>query len=1408
MFPTINKRFLLKVLLVTLLVGGSVFALHAVQAGRIPDALRRQADLATADGKRDAAIGYLRQYLEFRPADADVQEQLAGLLKARIGNGPPTELLFLYEKILRADPARHAVRREAMTAALRLRRFTDAAAHADLLVKQFPTEAELWRSLAQAHAGQGKADEAVRGYEKAIELDPTDSLAYQELAQFQWKELKQVPAARATLDRLVVAAPHDPQPYLLRARFDALVQPAGSGDPIDLHKALELDPENLDALIQLAEHLQRNRDALGAHDCLSAARRLHPGDTHTVRALAWLELNRGNLGAAVSVLEDGLERSADGFDLMVPLADLLVQMGNTDRPREIVAKLNAVRGSPATVRVARMQSNYLTGRLAMRDRQWAVALKTLAELRTMAVQLPGLENQADMLMAVCQQRLGDPAKEAQLLHGILNRDPNHLAARGALAVAYLNAGRVEEAMPEYEKVTRSQYATPDSHVALLKLRANRLRSSAKATPAQWNELERSVAPIVEKMGPASTDALRLRADLASWRGDRRRAVAILQQEAARRPRDPTLWAALAVATADFGGLATGLAVLDEAQAMAGDGADLRLCRAALYARDPAHLRPLAPLAAHIDTWPDADQLRLLYGLIEVYDRLGDDTGVLATYRRLAARRPAELPLWEAYYERAVKAKDEPAARAARAAIARLEPTPGKAAAMCAAWDAVAARNASAAPAALANLVAQFGPLPERGEACVALARLKALTGDTTSPLELFERAVQLEPRRFTPTQELIEYLAATGDKPRLAALLTRLDRDHRWCGEPLQRVVWQSLTHLEPNAGKELLELASKQVEWLPGGTGWIGDGYRLCGAKAEAMACYERAVADRAATADDWLRLAVRTGELDSPAAAAKVMARAKDALGDQRTPLYLTLAAAFRESGKGPPDWTLTTAAATDRRQYAQARLALKLSQFDRTAAVGVLESFLSDNGLTPGDSAWARQNLAMLLVARGNPTDRARAKELLAGADAAGGTPDEKRATVAVLAGLSRHLDGADRTTVFRRAITLLEAVAAETKSDRDRFLLAQMHRTAGDRSAGRTILIELLKSAPTNLDYLISALDEATEPADVEFADRCATVLRRTYPDEFRAVAAVTRHDCRVGNPDRALTLISTYARAADAGPNDLQLRAARSGELLDELARRPNIRKTAVGRKMTDAAVKLYEELYPTRPEAVVAVAGLLASDGRAAEAFAEIEKHARNLPPRVKQMAGLAVMRCGGGTPDQVAAVKGWLAKAKAEEPASVAVLLDEGELCVLIRDAAGSQAAYEAAVEKDPTSVVALNNLAWTLAADPDAATRVKELLDRATREVGLTADLLDTRARMRIAAGQYDAAESDLKHALALGQTPLRLFHMALLNDLRKPRKPDAVKEWLAKAMAKGLDEPMLHPADVKKFRAMKME
>src|SRR5437763_16036689 len=142
--PTINKRFLLVLFLAAAALAGSLVGAHTRQADRIPDALRGQADRAAEQGKPDTAVHHLRQYLEFRPDDTDARERLAVLLKDR-GTADPSDLLLLYDKILRADPARAAVRRDALAASLRLGRYTDAEAHAEALLKDAPADAELWQ---------------------------------------------------------------------------------------------------------------------------------------------------------------------------------------------------------------------------------------------------------------------------------------------------------------------------------------------------------------------------------------------------------------------------------------------------------------------------------------------------------------------------------------------------------------------------------------------------------------------------------------------------------------------------------------------------------------------------------------------------------------------------------------------------------------------------------------------------------------------------------------------------------------------------------------------------------------------------------------------------------------------------------------------------------------------------------------------------------------------------------------------------------------------------------------------------------------------------------------------------------------------------------------------------------------
>ena len=96
-------------------------------------------------------------------------------------------------------------------------------------------------------------------------------------------------------------------------------------------------------------------------------------------------------------------------------------------------------------------------------------------------------------------------------------------------------------------------------------------------------------------------------------------------------------------------------------------------------------------------------------------------------------------------------------------------------------------------------------------------------------------------------------------------------------------------------------------------------------------------------------------------------------------------------------------------------------------------------------------------------------------------------------------------------------------------------------------------------------------------------------------------------------------------------------------------------------------------------------------------------------------------------------------------------------------------------------------------------------DLVARATREGGLTGELLDTRARVQITLKQFAAAERDLGEALSHEPTALRWFHVAVLRMSQSPPVPTEAAEAFAKAKRRGLDASSIHPADLAIYRGL---
>ena len=297
-----------------------------------------------------------------------------------------------------------------LAACLKMGRYSDAVTHAQALLDNFSSEAALWQQLGAAQTGLNMLADARTSYETAIKHEPESLLGYQRLAQLLWRNMSKPTDARAVLDKMVAALPQEPQAFFSRARFESYLadEPASRGQLAkidvalrDLHRVLELDPENADASVLLAEILQKGRDIPAAHAILRDAASLYPRDLRIIRGLAWLELSRGNVPASLAVLEEGLKQAPDGFDLLVPLTDLLVQQGDSARSNEILERLQARKAPPAQIK-------YLKARMAMRDRHWPQAISQLDTLRTESLRMPGLETQLNLLLAVCYEKRRTP----------------------------------------------------------------------------------------------------------------------------------------------------------------------------------------------------------------------------------------------------------------------------------------------------------------------------------------------------------------------------------------------------------------------------------------------------------------------------------------------------------------------------------------------------------------------------------------------------------------------------------------------------------------------------------------------------------------------------------------------------------------------------------------------------------------------------------------------------------------------------------------------------------------------------------------------------------------------------------------------------------------------------------------
>ncbi len=524
--------------------------LHDRQFGRTIEFLRQSAYAALdASDYRKAQMG-LNQYLAFRSSDMDARQKLSTLLSTHIRTRPALEQAFqLNEDLLRNDLPQQELRLEQSRIAVKLNRCSDARAHLQILQKLREDSSEIWYLSAHCAREARKMDEAARWYQRALSCPNPPEAAFEELAELAAANPHLMLDPENILDQMVTTCN---SAAARRLRAIQLVEKRQFAEALShVWKGLEAAPDDVPLNAILVSCLQRiNRPALPHHlspqnhgptedvELVRGIRHLqacverNPAENSFRIDLAALLWKNQQQPAAIQVLEAGISRKSRGYQLHGVLIDYLLTQEQGEKAEQLLQTL------PANA-LFRSERELLTGRCEMLRKDWKAADASLQRAVAYSESDSGLQQRAEMMLAICRSNSGDVATAVDAFRTILAAAPDSVAGRLGMASAWMKAGRKDLAIAEY----RHLLEIPGVPAFLTDLIIQR-NLELPAGLREWNE----IADLVRDENPRISDSTQrtlLQTDVLMASGRVTEAIAGLERASASSPANAPLQRALA-----------------------------------------------------------------------------------------------------------------------------------------------------------------------------------------------------------------------------------------------------------------------------------------------------------------------------------------------------------------------------------------------------------------------------------------------------------------------------------------------------------------------------------------------------------------------------------------------------------------------------------------------------------------------------------------------------------------------------------------------------------------------------------------------------------------------------------------------------------------------------------------------
>ena len=1435
----LNLRFLAVLLGSCVVLGGCVHLLHGFQVRRNAGAFLREAERALGSDDLRQAAQQFRRYLQFMPQDAQAQLDYAMVMADLVdaGRAGARGAYEALERALRSNPDRMEVRRRIVPLTIGLGRFSDAQEHlVDYLLPAEPEDPELLMMLATCQQQTGREPEAAKTLERAVALDPTDVQAHLRLALLLRERLDQPQAADEQIGAMIRANPDSCDAHVAQGNYLLTTRRPNDTERLaealqSAERALDLAPEHPGGLLLAAQCSLEQDDFETARGYAEQVVDLYPTSREAYSTLAAIELGEGDRERAIEWMRAGLEHAPNDQDLLWNLANLLLDAGQLEGAETVMGQLRAAEQPGALVR-------YLEARAAFVQGQWLTASLTFEQIRPELTEWPDVLKQLDFYLGSCYQQLGNADQQLAAYRRAVAVDPFWIPARAGVASALRATGRIDEALAQLREIMRLSDAPAAGLVDLIQLEIVRNLRRNRAE-RDWRETARLLQAAQERL-PEDPRLPILQAEVLVSEERLAEAEELLQQAQEADPEAIELRitrAALAQRQRDWERAEQLLAGIE---ADLGDSARLRLARSQLLLqRDgPEAGDGLRELLEGSDAFPPESRSRLLGGLAGAMLQVGDFEQARALCLELAELEPNDLQIRLLLFDLALRAVDDAGLDGVLAEIQAIEGRGpfwhyGRALQLvlqAGGWG--DARAAVADPtveaeadlpevdrgklrSAQRHLAEARGLRPAWSRVPLLAAEVYDALGNQDQAIDHYLQAVQLGERNPRAIRRAVQMLT---DRQRYAEadrILRRVEEQQLPFSSDLGRVAAEISLRLDDF--DRALELARAAIDsesvnfrdhiWLGQVLSILGqrEGGRSAGGVAmydEAESEFRQAIELSEDRPEPWVALIqflARTGQRDK---AEQTVAQAEEQITGEQAPLALALCYEAIADVERAEQYYRQAVEGSPEDPNALRQLAEFYLRTNRPAEAEPRLQELVGGSLAVGstDLNWARRSLAVLLGARGSYASQVEALELVdRNLAVPNPTLEDQRAKAILLAG---HPQRRQR----ERAIEMLEQILQQQRvpAPSDRFTLARLYLRQGPRgwSQASRQFRTLLSSSnnPAHVEAYVEALLARNETGEAELWLRR---LHQLAPISLSATILQARADVQRSRYDRAIEQLTDFLERFTATDEERALHAGPVATTVEQLAGQASERGAE---RLLAAAETLYELHAESGADGQMVRAAFLARHDRLDEALDLAEEAAGECRPDI--LVGTIVDLLGRGTAPEAQRQRAeQLMRAGLERhERPTGLLLALADYYAYVRRNREAKELYREVLDRRPDQVLALNNLGVLMALEGVQLDSALAMIQRAIEVAGPSPSLIDSRATIRLARGEYQEALADMTAVLA--EAPTAAAHFRHAQVLHRLGLRSAATEAWEEALRMDLTPESLHPLERSAYEALRRE